>query len=303
MVGKPLHTLSNQIKKLPLLFCALERSGEVSIPNGSTVPQAGDKLYLIGRPDSLDQFFRILGRYTPKINQVLIIGGGKISGYLAHMLSKMGMRLKIVEQNANRCRSLSERFPKSTVICGDGTDQELLEAENLSACDAFVALTDRDEDNLIISLYATQKGLPKVITKCNRQNYAGIARSVGLDSVVSPKFITASNILRLVRGMQNSQGSVMNSLHRIADGAAEAMEFTANSSTHHLGISLKDLRLKPGILIAVIVRNQEIIIPEGSSSLQSNDNVIIISRNSGILDLNDIYQEEKAVPGTVGGAQ
>ena len=131
----------------------------------------------------------------------------------------------------------------------------------------------------------------------------GIARSVGLDSVVSPKFITASNILRLVRGMQNSQGSVMNSLHRIADGAAEAMEFTANSSTHHLGISLKDLRLKPGILIAVIVRNQEIIIPEGSSSLQSNDNVIIISRNSGILDLNDIYQEEKAVPGTVGGAQ
>ena len=303
MVGKPLHTLSNQIKKLPLLFCALERSGEVSIPNGSTVPQAGDKLYLIGRPDSLDQFFRILGRYTPKINQVLIIGGGKISGYLAHMLSKMGMRLKIVEQNANRCRSLSERFPKSTVICGDGTDQELLEAENLSACDAFVALTDRDEDNLIISLYATQKGLPKVITKCNRQNYAGIARSVGLDSVVSPKFITASNILRLVRGMQNSQGSVMNSLHRIADGAAEAMEFTANSSTHHLGISLKDLRLKPGILIAVIVRNQEIIIPEGSSSLQSNDNAIIISRNSGILDLNDIYQEEKAVPGTVGGAQ
>ena len=303
MVGKPLHTLSNQIKKLPLLFCALERSGEVSIPNGSTVPQAGDKLYLIGRPDSLDQFFRILGRYTPKINQVLIIGGGKISGYLAHMLSKMGMRLKIVEQNASRCRSLSERFPKSTVICGDGTDQELLEAENLSACDAFVALTDRDEDNLIISLYATQKGMPKVITKCNRQNYAGIARSVGLDSVVSPKFITASNILHLVRGMQNSQGSVMNSLHRIADGAAEAMEFTANSSTHYLGISLKDLRLKPGVLIAVIVRNQEIIIPEGSSSLQLNDNVIIISRNSGILDLNDIYQEEKSVPGTVGGAQ
>lgn len=303
LVGTPLHSLSNQIKKLPLLFCALERSGQVSIPNGSTVPQPGDKLYLVGHPDSLDQFFRILGRYTPAINQVLIVGGGKVSSYLAHLLSKMGMRLKIVERDPNRCRILSERFPKATVICGDGTDQDLLEAENLSACDAFVALTDRDEDNMIISLYATQKALPKVITKCNRQNYAGIARSVGLDSVLSPKFITASHILRLVRGMQNSQGSVMNSLHRIADGAAEAMEFTVSPSTRCLGTALRDLQLKPGVLIAVIMRGQDIIIPEGSSYLQVNDNVIIISRNSGILDLNDIYLDEKTVPGTKGGAQ
>ena len=303
MVGSPLHTLSTQIKKLPLLFCAVERDGQVTIPNGSTVPQAGDKLYLVGRPDSLDQFFRILGRYAPKINRVLIVGGGKVSTYLANILTKLNMRLKIVERDPSRCRVLSERFPKASIICGDGTDQELLEAENLSDCDAFVSLTDRDEDNLIISLYATQKGLPKVITKCNRQNYAGIARSVGLDSVISPKFITASHILRLVRGMQNSQGSVMNSLHRIADGAAEAMEFTVGASTRNLGIALRDLHLRPGILIAVIVRGQEIIIPEGSSHLQAGDNVIIISRNNGILDLNDIYQEEKSVPGTVGGAQ
>ena len=142
-----------------------------------------------------------------------------------------------------------------------------------------------------------------MITKCNRQNYAGIARSVGLDSVISPKFITASHILRLVRGMQNSQGSVMNSLHRIADGAAEAMEFTVGASTRNLGIPLRDLHLRPGILIGVIVRGHEIIIPEGSSFLQAGDNVIIISRNSGILDLNDIYSGEKTVPGTAGGAQ
>ncbi|MGI5962848.1 MAG: Trk system potassium transporter TrkA [Lawsonibacter sp.] len=303
LIGSPLHTLSNQIKKLPLLFCAVERNGQVIIPNGSFTPDVGDKLYMVGRPDSLDQFFRILGRYAPKINQVFLVGGGKISTYLANILDKMGMRLKIVEQDIDRCRILSERFPKAMVIRGDGTDQELLEAENLAACDAFVALTDRDEDNLIISLYATQLGLNKVITKCNRQNYAGIAQSVGLDSVISPKFITASHILRLVRGMQNSEGSVMNSLHRIADGAAEAMEFTVSTSTRHLGISLRDLRLRPGILIAVIVRGQQIIIPEGSSCLQANDNVIIISSNSGILDLNDIYDEEQAVPGTAGGLQ
>jgi trk system potassium uptake protein TrkA len=148
-----------------------------------------------------------------------------------------------------------------------------------------------------------QQAIPKVVTKCNRQNYASIARSVGLDSVISPKFITASYILRLVRGMQNSQGNVMNALHRIADGAAEAMEFTVTSSTRHLGVPLRDLKLRTGILIAVIVRDHTIIIPEGSTCLQADDTVIVISRNSGILDLNDIYLDEKGVSNMLGGAQ
>ena len=217
--------------------------------------------------------------------------------YLANILDKMGMRLKIVERNEERCRLISEQFPRVTVICGDGTDSELLESENLTGCDAFVALTDRDEDNLIISLYAMQQGLSKVVTKCNRQNYAGIVRSLGLDSVISPKFITSSHMLRVVRGLQNSQGSVMTSLHRIADGGAEAMEFSVGPSTRNLGVPLKDLRLRPGILVAVIVRGREIIIPEGSSFLMEGDQVIIIARESGILDLNNIYAPESVPPG------
>lgn len=290
LVGKPLRDLSSQIKKLSLLFCAVERENEVIIPNGAFVPQAEDKLYLIGRPTSLDQFFHTLGRYMPKVKNVFIVGGGKISLYLASILETMKMNVKLVEMDPQRCRVISALLPHATVLCGDGTDQELLESERLPESDAFVALTDRDEDNLIISLYAMQQGLPKVIAKANRQNYASIARSIGLDSVISPKLITAQHILQVVRGMQNSQGSVMNALYRIADGAAEAMEFTVSPSTLYLGTPLKDLRLKPGILLAVIVRGPEIIIPEGSSSLQAGDNVIIISRNSGIMDLNDIYQ-------------
>lgn len=303
LVGKPLHTLSSHVKKLSLLFCAVEREGQVTIPNGAFIPQVDDKLYLVGQPSSLDQFFRVLGRYAPKVKQVLIVGGGKISNYLIGILDKMDIRVKVVELSKERCRQINEQFPHVMVICGDGTDQELLESENITASDAFVALTDQDENNLIISLYAMQKGLPKIITKCNRQNYAGIAHSVGLDSVISPKFITASYILRLVRGLQNSEGSVMNSLHRIADGAAEAMEFSVSPSTRHLNTALKDLSLRPDTLIAVIVRDQEIIIPEGSSALQVDDRVIIISQNSGITDLNDIYTDEKAGLGTVGGTQ
>lgn len=294
LVNQPLHALSAQVKQLSLLVCAVDRDGEVTIPNGSFVPQVGDKLYLIGRPTSLDQFFRLLGRYSPKVKTVFIVGGGKISVYLTAILEKMKMRVKIVELSEKRCRLVSEMMPRTTVICGDGTDQELLESERMSAADAFVALTDRDEDNLIISLYAMQQGMHKVVTKCNRQNYTGIARAVGLDSVISPKLITAAQILQLVRGMQNSQGSVMNTLYRIADGKTEAMEFTVGPSTRHLNVPLRDLHLHKGILIAVIMRDGEIIIPEGSSCIQEGDSVIIISRDRPILDLNDIYAEEDA---------
>ena len=291
-MGTALYALPAQVKKLSLLFCAVDRGGQVSIPNGSFIPQAEDKLYMVGRPDSLDQFFRQLGRYAPKVKRVFLVGGGKVSAYLASILDRMDIRLKVVEHKEERCRQLSERFPRVTVICGDGTDSEVLESENLTGSDAFIALTDRDEDNLIISLYAMQQGLGKVITKCNRQNYAGIVRSLGLDSVISPKFVTASHILHVVRGLQNSQGSVMNSLHRIAGGEAEAMEFTVGPGTRNLGVPLKDLRLRPGVLLAVIVRGSNIIIPEGSSFLQEGDQVIIIARESGILDLNDIYSPE-----------
>ncbi len=290
LVGQPLSDQS-RLRELPMLICAAEQDGRVIIPDGSFVPKAGDRLYLIGQPSGLTDFFHLLGRYVPKIKNAFIIGGGRISHYLTTMLEHTGMKVKIVERNMERCRHLSEVLPRTTVICGDGTDQELLESENVSHTDAFIALTDRDEDNLIISLYALQHGIKKVIAKSNRQNYASIAHSVGLDSVISPKLITANQILQVVRARKNSKGSVMNALYRIADGHAEAMEFAVNETTRHLGVPLKDLRLKKGILIAVLIHQNRIIIPEGSSSISQGDTVIIISRDRAILDINDIYDE------------
>ena len=289
IAGKSLYSLSGQLQKLSMLFCAAERDGEVIIPNGSFVPQENDKLYIIGEATGVDQFFRLLGRYSHKAKHVMLIGGGRISIYLAELLDKMHMQVKIVERSEERCRALSERLPKAMILCGDGTDQEVLDSENLTASDAFVALTDRDEDNLIISLYAMQQGLGKVIAKSNRQNYAGIAHAVGLDSVISPKLITAAHILHVVRGMQNSQGSVMHALYRIADEQAEATEFSVNASTHNLGVPLKELKLKQGILIAVIVREDEVIIPDGSACIREGDSVIIVSSKHTILDMNDIF--------------
>lgn len=291
LTGKTLGSLSHKLRSLPILFCAVERGQEVFIPNGNSQLNAGDLVYVIGEPLGVNQFFKALGRYAHKIREVFVIGGGRISYYLASVLEKLGNHAKIVECNEDRCRHLAEVLPRTLIICGDGTDQDLLELENLSSSDAFVALTDRDEYNLIISLYAMQQGVPKVVAKSNRQNYIGIARSVGLDSVISPKLITANHILQVVRGMQNSKGSVMKSLYKIAGNRAEAMEFVVNSTTRNLGVSLKDLRLKKGILIAVIIHNGRIVIPEGSSHIEEGDTVIIVSRDSGILDINDIYAD------------
>ncbi|MEG0804624.1 MAG: NAD-binding protein, partial [Pygmaiobacter sp.] len=219
------------------------------------------------------------------------VGGGRITHYLTSIVEKLGMRVKIIERNEERCRHLAEMLPHTTVICGDGTEQELLESENMRSFDAFVALTDRDEDNLIISLYALQQSIPKVVSKCNRQNYAGIAHSVGLESVISPKMITANRILQVVRDMQSSKGSVMNALYKIANGRAEAMEFMANETTSHLGVPLKSLKLKNGILISLIVHEGRILIPDGASVIALGDTVIIIAQEAGILELNHIFAD------------
>ena len=287
---KPLADLSEHVKNLPILFCAAEQNGKIVIPNGAFVPKPNDKLYVMGQLYGVNQFFRLLGRYNPKVRDVLIVGGGRISHYLTTILEKLGMRVKIIEVSEERCRQLAEMLPHTLVIHGDGTDQELLESENLTQSQAFVALTDRDEDNLIISMYALLQGLSRVVAKSNRQNYSAIASAVGIDSIISPKLLTANSILQVVRGMQNSKGSVMTALYRIADNQAEAAEFVANKTTRYLNVPLKDLPLKKGVLVAVIANRNKILIPEGTSCIRDGDTVIIVSEDPSIMDLNDIFE-------------
>lgn len=290
LAGRTLASLSSKIQGLPMLVCAVERGDEVFIPNGASLLAVGDRVSIAGTPSGVHQFFKLLGRQTHRIRSAFIIGGGRIAFYLLIQLERLGMSCKMVERNADRCRELAEEFPHSLIIHGDGTDPELLTEERMASSDAFIALTDRDEDNLIISLYAHQAGVPKVVAKSSRQNYTAIARSAGVESVVSPKLATVGLILRFIRGLQNSKGTVMNALYRIAGGKAEAMEFLVSPATRNLKVPLKDLKLRRGVLIAVIVRGNKVIIPEGSTCLEQGDDVIVIARDSGILDLNDIYE-------------
>lgn len=290
IVGIPLSDLFRRTSSLSILFSAAERKGEVIIPNGDFIPRVGDKLYVTGSPKDLYSYLRTLGRDLPKIHSAFLIGGSRIAHYLSKMLLSMGVRVTLVESNEAHCRALSEWLPDALILHGDGTDQELLHSEHFTNNDAFIALTGRDEDNLISALYAQQQGLRKVVAKSNRVNYSDVVQAAGLDCVVAPKLITVARILRLVRGLQDKSGSVMLSLHRIADTDAEAAEFILHESTPHLGTPLKDLSIRKGFLIVALLHENQVVIPSGTTVLSPGDRVIVISHNKEIQTFRDIFQ-------------
>jgi len=197
----------------------------------------------------------------------------------------------MMEINERKAIGLSEALPDVDVICGDGTDQDLLQQEGLKQMDAFIALCDRDEENLMTGLYAVRQGVPKVVVKNNRGAYADIIDAMGLDSVVSPKAITCAHILRYVRQRANATGTRVERLYQLVGGKAEALEFIARASDPYVGIPLKDLKIRPGTLVAVIVRRGKVIVPFGNDHIEAGDSVVIIACESGINDLNEVIHK------------
>ena len=273
-----------------VLMCAAIRGDEVYVPNGRFVPQVGDKAYVIGSQQEIVQFFQNLGRDSGRLRQITVLGGSRIATYLTWAVEKVGIKVRIVEQSGEKCLALSEKLPDSLVIQGDGTDSEVIEAEDLLDTDAFIALTNRDEENLLMAMTAQRHGVKKVIAKMTRPNYIEMIREFGVDSVISPKDITANQISAYVRAMARSQGSAVENLYKLLGGAIEAVEFTATETTRFLDTPLKDLRLKPGMLVAAIAREGKTIIPDGSTSIHAGDKVIVMAKSLFLQDLDEILQ-------------
>lgn len=208
------------------------------------------------------------------------------------MLLKTGVYVKIVEHDMDKCLTLSDALPRAIVVHGDGTSQELLRSEGLHEMDALISLTNIDEENIVLSMYADHMGVPKSITKINRTEYEAIFQSRGLGSVVTPKLLTANAILSYVRAMKQSTTSSMLSLYRLCDGKAEALEFRALAGTRCLGVPFKDVKLRPNLLIACINRGTEVIIPSGGDCIRAGDNVVVFtSTDAAISTLDDIFAE------------
>ena len=283
----PLMEMGN-IVKCKVLVCTVLRAGTAIAPRGNFILQEGDRIFVTAPTENLTVMLRNLGIITRRARKVILCGGGRVSYYLADLLEKDGISVRLIDNDPTRCRELATLLPNTLVVHGDATDQRLLENEGLSDCDALVTLTGIDELNMIISLYGTSRDLPQVITKLSHSENRNIINALSLGSIVCPKELCCSNIVRYVRAMRNQTGAAV-SLHAIADGQAEAVEFLVDEHTHHCGKPLKELKLKPNVLIASITHGAASEVPNGNSVFQEGDSLVVVTSGRGVQQLNDIF--------------
>ncbi len=273
-----------------ILICSIERGEEVIIPSGMNDLQAGDVISFVANAQHANAFVKQLGIVFSPIKEVMIVGGGRVTYYIAKYIrdSKLRCRLKIIEIDKERCNFLADEFPEATIINGDGTDQDLLLREGLENTDAFCSLTGFDEENIMLSLYARSQSHARLVTKVNRITFESVINDLSLGSIIYPKQIVADHIVQYVRALQNSQGSNVETLYKIADGRAEALEFKVGNDPDLIKHTFAELKYKNNVLIAAIVRGNKLITPGGSDFMLPGDSVIVITTNTGFKDLKDI---------------
>ncbi|MEE1014350.1 MAG: Trk system potassium transporter TrkA [Clostridia bacterium] len=271
-----------------ILICAVERGRDVTIPSGDFILQSGDIITFLAAKDHAGTFFEQLHVKNRPVKNALLVGGGTIGYYLAKDLLSHHIRVRIVEQNPSRCEVLAELLPEATIIQGDGADRQLLMEEGLPAAEAFVPLTNLDEENVLLTLFAKKHSQAKLVTKINRLEFDDILDSLEIGSVIYPKYITCDFIVQHIRALQNASGNKIKTLYRILDDRVEALEFTVLSPSVATDKALADLKLKPNQLICCITRGNQIIIPKGSDSIQVGDSVVVVTLGRGLQDIRDI---------------
>ena len=290
ILNMPLSRLHNRFPHIQ--FTAVQRGGKAFIPDGASVLLPGDRVYATGDREAVTKFFKHLGKDTQRLKSALLIGGGHIAYYLAKIIAGMGVYMRLIEIDEKKCLKLADELDNVMVICADGTDQEVLESENVADCGALICLTDRDEENLITGLYGARRGVRKVIVKVNRTNALDVMGDLGIDCAVSPKLTTANVILRSVRALNNSRNSVVEKVYYMLGGTVEAYEFTALEGAPYLNIPLNQLKIRKGILVSVLVRDRKSIIPFGSDHIEAGDTVILTARAGTVVNLEDAFDIE-----------
>ena len=284
----PLHQM-NSIVKCKVLVCAVLRDGTAITPGGSFVLKNGDRVFVTAPTNDLSILLKNLGIVTRKVRKVLICGGGRVSHYLAKRLCQSGISVSLIERNYERCVQLASLLPQVDVVHGDATDQALLASQGLADCDALVTMTGVDELNMIISLYGAGKNVPQVITKLSRAENRSISDELALGSVICPRELCCDDIVRYVRAMEHQTGSAI-SVHSIADGQVEAVEFLVDRRTQNQNKSLRDIRLKEGVLLASITHGSVTEIPSGNSAFADGDAIVVVTNRRGSLrQINDIF--------------
>ncbi len=277
------------VVKCRVLVCAVLRGGQAMAPSGNFVLQQGDRIFVPAPTSDLADLLKNLGIVTRRVRRVLLCGGGRISFYLSNLLKDDGITVQLLERDLDRCKELAEDLPDTAVIHGDCSDQVLLEELGLDMCDAVVALTGLDETNMILSMYCASRNIPQTVTKLSRQETINLANTMDFGSIISPQELCSNTIVRYVRAMQNQTGAAV-SVHTIADGQAEAVEFVVEETTPNCNVPLKQMRLKPDVLISNITHGVTSFVPNGDSVFAPGDRIVVVtSRRGSLQQLSDIF--------------
>lgn len=288
LIGETLISLGKKLKT-KVLICAVQRGSEVVIPSGNFAIAEGDRIYFTADANSLGAFLTEINLVRSPLKKVMIVGGSAIGFYLADALSSKGYKVKLSEKDKKRAEELATLLPRVTVIEADGTQHETLVEEGIEAMDAFVALTDIDEENMIVSMFANKMKVRKTITQIHGDNLYTMLDELGIKNNVSPSKIVADRILSYVRALDNTRGSNVLTLYRLVNDKVEALEFAVKNQSKLYGKPLKDLTLKKNCLIACIIRGEQVIIPNGSSTIEVGDNVVVVTTHKNFDDLAEAF--------------
>lgn len=271
------------------LVCVVQRDEKVYVPDGNFVLQEGDRIGITATPNEIHKLLRQLGVIQKHAKCVMLLGASRTAYYLAKMLLDNGTAVKVVDVDRKKCEEFAAMLPQAVVIEGDGIQQELLMEEGIGNVDAFVALTGMDEQNILVSFFANSLNVPKVIAKVNRHELSSMAEKLGLECTISPKRIVADVLSRYARALKNSEGSNVETLYKLMDGKAEALEFRVGAEFKGCDIPLKDLALKPDILVTGILRGRKTaILPSGDDVIRVGDKVVVLAAGKQMDDLSDI---------------
>ena len=288
--GVAIYEIPTRLKS-DILVCAVERDGGVIIPNGNFVLQNGDQVTFLATQEKAHEFFQRINMPVRPVRNALIVGGGAIAYYLSQELLENHVRVRIVERDPARCNVLAESLPEAQILNEDGSNRDFLLSEGLESTEAFVALTNIDEENVLLTLFAKKHSRGKLVTKINRLEFDDILAGLDLGSIVYPKYMTCDYIVQYVRALQNEAGNNIKTLYRILDDRVEALEFTVHEESRATGVPLSQLHLKKNLLLCCITRGDHILIPRGGDQIQVGDNVIVVTLEHGLHDLRDIVEE------------
>lgn len=290
MDGMAIQEISTRLGS-DVLICAVERGSEVLIPNGNFVLRNGDQVTFLATQEKAREFFQKIHLPVRPVKNALIVGGGAIAFYLSQELLENKVRVRIVERDPARCLQLAEELPEAQILNEDGSNRDFLLSEGLGSTEAFVALTNIDEENVLLTLFAKKHSQGKLVTKINRLEFDDIISGLELGSIVYPKYMTCDFIVQYVRALQNEAGNNVKTLYRILDDRVEALEFTVHEESEATGVPLSRLRLKKNLLLCCIMRGSQILIPRGGDEIRVGDNVIVVTLEHGLHDLRDIVAD------------